>query len=68
MSRTLAEIRDLKAQLIEEEKKALKAEKAAVVKQMKQDIIDFGITKGDLRGEPMKQILGKDYSKVYPSK
>ena len=68
MSRTLAEIRDLKAQLVEEEKKALKAEKAAVVKQMKQDIIDFGITKGDLRGEPMKQILGKDYSKVYPSK
>ena len=52
---------------MEEEKKALKAEKAAVVKQMKQDIIDFGITKGDLRGEPMKQILGKDYSKVYPS-
>jgi len=47
---------------------AMKEEKSSIVKQMRDNIVDLKITKGDLRGEPMKQILGKDYSKVYPSK
>ena len=47
---------------------ALKEEKSNVVAQMKDDIVNMKITKGDLRGAAMKQLLGKDYEKVYPSK
>lgn len=43
-------------------------EKGAVVAQMRDDIVSMKITKGDLRGAPMKQLLGKDFEKVYPPK
>jgi len=46
--------------------KALKEEKGAVVPQIRDDIVSMKITKGDLRGAPMKQLLGKDFEKVYP--
>jgi len=48
--------------------KALKEEKGAVVAQIRDDIVSMKITKGDLRGAPMKQLLRKDYEKVYPPK
>lgn len=39
-----------------------------MVAQMRDDIVSMKITKGDLRGTPMKQLLGKDFEKVYPPK
>ena len=39
-----------------------------IVKQMRDNIVDLRITKGDLRGAPMKQLLGKDFEKIYPPK
>ena len=47
---------------------AVKEEKADIVNKMKQDIVALKLTKGDLRGNAMKQLLGKDYEKVYPPK
>lgn len=48
--------------------KVMKEEKSAVVADIKDKIVAMGITKGDLRGAAMKQLLGKDYEKVYPQK
>ena len=39
-----------------------------IVSKMKEDIVALKLQKGDLRGKAMKQLLGKDYGKVYPSK
>ena len=39
-----------------------------IVKQMRDNIVDLKITKGDLRGAPIKQLLGKDFEKMYPPK
>lgn len=47
---------------------AMKEEKSSIVKQMRDNIVDLKITKGDLRGAPMKQLLGKDFEKIYPPK
>lgn len=47
---------------------AVKEEKADIVSKIKEDIVALKLTKGNLRGNAMKQLLGKDYEKVYPPK
>jgi len=64
-------IQEARKQLDEAQKQldlAVKEEKADIVNKMKQDIVALKLTKGDLRGNAMKQLLGKDYEKVYPPK
>jgi hypothetical protein len=56
--RTLAEINADKKALAEEEKKALKAHKKNAVATVKKLIVEFNLTKGDLRGKAMKQLEG----------
>jgi hypothetical protein len=56
--RTLAEINADKKALAEEEKKALKAHKKEAVATVKKLIVEFNLTKGDLRGKAMKQLEG----------
>jgi hypothetical protein len=40
----------------EEEKKAVKAHKKEAVATVKKLIVEFNLTKGDLRGKAMKQL------------
>jgi len=56
MVRTLAEINADKKALAEEEKKALKAHKKDAVATVKRLIVEYNLTKGDLRGKAMKQL------------
>ena len=42
--------------LAEEEKKAVKAHKKEAVATVKKLILEFNLTKGDLRGKAMKQL------------
>ena len=56
MVRTLAEIHADKKALAEEEKKALKAHKKDAVATVKRLIVEYNLTKGDLRGKAMKQL------------
>jgi hypothetical protein len=58
MVRTLAEINADKKALAEEEKKALKAHKKEAVATVKRLIVEYNLTKGDLRGKAMKQLEG----------
>ena len=58
MVRTLAEINADKKALAEEEKKALKAHKKDAVATVKRLIVEYNLTKGDLRGKAMKQLNG----------
>jgi len=58
MVRTLAEIHADKKALAEEEKKALKAHKKEAVATVKKLILEFKLTKGDMRGKAMKQLEG----------
>ena len=58
MVRTLAEINADKKALAEEEKKALKAHKKDAVATVKKLILEFNLTKGDIRGKAMKQLEG----------
>jgi len=58
MVRTLAEINADKKALAEEEKKALKAHKKDAVATVKSLIVEYNLTKGDLRGKAMKQLEG----------
>lgn len=58
MVRTLAEIHADKKALAEEEKKAIKAHKKEAVNTLKRLIVEFNLTKGDLRGKAMKQLEG----------
>ena len=56
MVRTLAEINADKKALAEEEKKALKAHKKEAVATVKKLILEFNLTKGDIRGKAWKQL------------
>ena len=58
MVRSLAEINADKKALAEEEKKALKAHKKEAVATVKKLILEFNLTKGDIRGKAMKQLEG----------
>ena len=44
--------------LAEEEKKAVKAHKKEAVATVKKLILEFNLTKGDIRGKAMKQLEG----------
>jgi hypothetical protein len=56
--RTLAEINADKKMLAIEEKNALKAHKKEAVATVKRLIVEFNLTKGDLRGKAMKLLEG----------
>ena len=58
MVRSLAEIHAVQKALAEEEKKAVKAHKKEAVATVKKLILEFNLTKGDLRGKAMKQLEG----------
>ena len=58
MVRSLAEIHAEQKALAVEEKKAVKAHKKEAVATVKKLILEFNLTKGDLRGKAMKQLEG----------
>ena len=58
MVRSLAEIHAEQKALAEEEKKADKAHKKEAVSTVKKLILEFNLTKGDIRGKAMKQLEG----------
>ena len=54
MVRSLTEIHAEQKALAEEEKKAVKAHKKEAVATVKKLILEFNLTKGDIRGKAMK--------------
>ena len=56
MVRSLAEIHAEQKTLAAEEKKAVKAHKKEAVATVKKLILEFNLTKGDIRGKAMKQL------------
>ena len=58
MVRSLAEIHAEQKALAKEEKKAVKAHKKEAVATVKKLILEFNLTKGDIRGKAMKQFEG----------
>jgi len=59
MVRSLEEIQADKKALAEEEKEALKANKKNAVAEVKKLILQYNLTKGDIRGKAMKQLMGE---------
>ena len=56
MTRSLEEIQADKKALAEEEKQALKAHKKNAVAEVKKLILQYNLTKGDIRGKALKQL------------
>ena len=56
MTRSLEEIQADKKALAEEEKQALKAHKKNAVAEVKKLIVEYKLTKGDIRGKELKQL------------
>ena len=56
MTRSLEEIQADKKALAEEEKQALKAHKKNAVAEVKKLIVEYKVTKGDIRGKALKQL------------
>ena len=56
MTRSLEEIQADKKALAEEEKQALKAHKKNTVAEVKKLILQYNLTKGDIRGKALKQL------------
>ena len=56
MVRSLAEIHAEQKALAEEEKQALKAHKKDAVATVKKLIVEYKLTKGDIRGKAWKQL------------
>ena len=56
MTRSLEEIEADKKALAEEEKQALKAHKKNAVAEVKKLILQYNLTKGDIRGKALKQL------------
>ena len=59
MTRTIAEIEADEKALAEEKKAALKAHKKDAIAQVKKLITDYKLTKGDIRGKALKQLMGE---------
>ena len=59
MTRSLEEIQADKKALAEEEKQALKAHKKNAVTEVKKLIVEYKLTKGDIRGKAIKQLMGE---------
>ena len=58
MIRPIAEIEAEEKALAEEKKAALKAHKKEAVVEVKKLIVDYKLTKGDIRGKAFKQLMG----------
>ena len=58
MARSLEKMQADKKALAEEEKQALKAHKKNAVAEVKKLIVEYKLTKGDIRGKAMKQLEG----------
>ena len=58
MTRSLEEIQADKKRLAEEEKGALKAHKKDAIAEVKKLIVEYKLTKGDIRGKAIKQLMG----------
>ena len=56
VTRSLEEIQADKKALAEEEKQALKAHKKNAVAEVKKLILQYNLTKGDIRGKALKQL------------
>ena len=56
MTRTLEEIQADKKALAKEEKLALKVHKKNAVAEVKKLIVEYKLTKGDIRGKALKQL------------
>ena len=56
MVRSLEEIQADKKRLVEEEKEALKAHKKDAIAEVKKLIVEFKLTKGEIRGKALKQL------------
>ena len=56
MTRSLEEIQADKKALAEEEKQALRAHKKNAVAEVKKLILQYNLTKGDIRGKALKQL------------
>jgi len=59
MVRSLEEIKAQEKELAKEKKAALKAHKKNAVAEVKKLIVDYKLTKGDIRGKAMKQLMGE---------
>ena len=58
MVRSLEEIQADKKRLVEEEKEALKEHKKDAIAEVKKLIVQYKLTKGDIRGKAIKQLMG----------
>ena len=56
MARSLEKMQADKKALAEEEKQALKAHKKNAVAEVKKLIVEYKLTKGDIRGKALKQL------------
>ena len=56
MARSLEKMQADKKALAEEEKQALKAHKKNAVAEVKKLILQYNLTKGDIRGKALKQL------------
>ena len=59
MVRPIAEIEADEKALAEEKKDALKAHKRDAIKEAKRLITEYKLTKGDIRGKALKQLMGE---------
>ena len=59
MVRPISEIEAEEKALAEEKKAALKAHKKEAVAEVKKLIVDYKLTKGDIRGKALKQLMGE---------
>ena len=59
MVRSLEEIQADQKALAEEKKEALKTHKKDAIAEVKKLIINFKLTKGDIRGKAIKQLMGE---------
>ena len=59
MARSLEEIQADKKKLVEEEKEALEAHKKDAIAEVKKLIVEYKLTKGDIRGKAIKQLMGE---------
>jgi len=59
MTCTIAEIETDEKALAEEKKEALKAHKKDAIAEVKKLIVEYKLTKGDIRGKAIKQLMGE---------
>ena len=59
MTRSLEEIEAQEKELAAEKKQALKEHKKNAVATVKKLIVDYKLTKGDIRGKAIKQLIGE---------